>query len=202
MRKLFAVLVSMLVMTCASLCFAAETYQMVYEANNFTEALENDQAVTETFTTPYGTLKVQMRKLWQSSSEKRMHLISWMDGTRIADEYFPKVEYGYTFRVVKNISNSELYYIVQSIDRAYLYGYSADKKTVMTYIDSNNYAHEPGTYPYIVALKDGSLVLSFEHPSRTNPVVARYQFNWDNSKKWFGYRDIGSNWASVITNKQ
>ena len=32
MRKLMVVLVSLLVMACTTVCFAAESYQMVYEA--------------------------------------------------------------------------------------------------------------------------------------------------------------------------
>ena len=202
MRKLFAVLVGMLVMACASMCFAAETYQMVYEAYNFSENLGEDEAVNENFNTPYGTLKIQMRKLWNSSSDKKMHVITWLDDKRISDNYYPQVENGYTFRVIKNTSNSELYFVIESMERAYMYGYSPEKKIMMTYIDSLNYAHETGARPTIVVLRDGKLVLAFDQVYRPYPSSARYQFFWDNSTKWFGYRDLGKDWAPIYKDKQ
>lgn len=201
MRKWIALLVSLVVMAYAAVGFAAESYQMVYEANNFTESLKDDQALTETFTTPYGKLKFQMRKLWQTGDDKRMHLIAFLNDKRIADQYYPKVDFGYTFRVIKNTNNSELYYVVQSIDRAYLFGYSPNSGKLETYIDSQNYAHAQGAYPYIVALKNGKLVLAFEK-NGANASRQRYQFHWDSSSNWFGYSDLGTGWSSISTDKQ
>ena len=185
-------------MAFATVCLAAESYQMTYEAKNFTEGLKNDQALTETFTTPYGALKFQMRKLWQASSDNRLHLKVWLNDKKIADEHFPKVEYGYTFRVLKNTSNSEQFYVLQSIERACLFGYSPHAQKLEVYIDSQNYAHEAGAYPYIVALKNGNLVLAFEKGNNRK----RYQFNWDANANWFGYSDIGAGWGSVSSDKQ
>ncbi|ORU00062.1 hypothetical protein D081_1156 [Anaerovibrio sp. JC8] len=202
MRKLFVAVLSLLVMTCTAVCFAAETYQVIYDAENFTENMRDNDAVSDTFSTPYGTLKFQMRKLWQTGSDKRMHLIVWLNDTRISEQYYPEVTNGYTFRVIKNTSNSELYYVVQSIERAYMYGYSPDAQKIVTYIDSQNYAHEPGTFPYIVVLKNGNLVLAFENAYIPHPRSSRYQFTWDASKKWFGYSDIGKDWPSIIRDKQ
>ena len=200
MRKWIAVLASLLVMTCTAVCFAAESYQTIYEVKNFTDEMKNDQAFTENFNTPYGKLKFQIRKLWTSSSDKRMHLLVWLNDRKIADEYYPKVDYGYTFRVIKNISNSELYYVIQSIERAYLYGYSPKAQKMVTYIDSQNYAHAAGTYPYIVTLKNGDLILAFEI-NRSKPVRSRYKFHWDASSNWFGYSDLGSGWNSIAYGK-
>ena len=201
MKKSIAVVVCLLVMACSAVCFAADSFQMVYEAKNFTEDMKNDQALTESFTTPYGTLKFQMRKLWQSSSDKRMHLITWLNDKKIADQYYPKVDYGYTFRVIKDTSRSELYYVIQSIERAYLYGYSPDAQKMVTYIDSQNYAHETGAHPYIVVLKNGDLILSFEK-NGSNPIRSRYEFEWDSSTNWFAYSDLGTGWPSITTDKQ
>ena len=201
MRKCFAVVVGLLVMVSTALCFAADSYQMVYEAKNFTEGMKDNQALTETFSTPYGTLKFQMRKLWQSSSDKRMHLIAWLNDKKIDEQYYPKVDYGYTFRVIKDTSTSELYYVIQSIERAYLYGYSPDAQKLVTYIDSQNYAHAAGAHPYIVALKNGDLILAFEQNGST-PHRARYEFEWDSSTNWFAYSDIGTGWPSITTDKQ
>lgn len=198
MKKIISVMLGLLVMAFATVCFAAESYQMTYEAKNFTEELKNNQALSETFTTPYGALKLQMRKLWQSSSDNRLHLIAWLDNKKIGDEYFPKVDYGYTFRVIKNTNNSEQFYVLQSIERACLFGYSPATKKMVVYIDSQNYAHDPGAYPYIVALKNGNLVLAFEKGNK----CSRYQFNWDANANWFGYSDLGGGWSSVAKDKQ
>ena len=185
-------------MAFSAVCFAAESYEMTYEAKNFTEDMKNDQALSEVFNTPYGTLKFQMRKLWQSSSDKRLHLMAWLDDKKINDEYYPQVDYGYTFRVLKNTSNSEQYYVLQSIERACLFGYSPAKKGFEIYIDSQNYAHEAGAYPYIVALKNGNLVLAFEKGNSCK----RYRFTWDPSANWFGYSDLGTGWSSIGKDKQ
>lgn len=198
MKKCVVIVVSLLIMVLTTVCFAAESYQMTYEAKNFTEELKDNEALTETFTTPYGPIKFQMRKLWGSSSDKRLHFIVWLNDERIADEHFPKVDYGYTFRVLKNTSNSEQFYVLQSIERAVLFGYSPNAKKLEVYIDSQNYAHEAGAYPYIVALKNGDLVLAFEK----NNINRRYRFNWDGEANWFGYSDLGTGWSSVISDKQ
>ena len=197
MKKCVAAVLSLLIMAFAAVC-SAETYQMTYEAKNFTEDLKNDQALSETFSTPYGALKLQMRKLWQSSNDNRLHLIAWLDGKKIADEHFPKVDYGYTFRAIKNTSNSDLFYVIQSIDRACLFGYSPAKKELVVYIDSLNYAHDQGAYPHIVVLKNGDLVLAFEKGNKCR----RYRFNWDANANWFGYSDLGTGWPTVGRDKQ
>lgn len=197
MKKFVAAMLSLLVMTFATVCFA-ETYEMTYEAKNFTEDLKNDQALSETFTTPYGALKIQARKLWQAKSDNQLHFIVWLDETRIADEHMPKVDYGYTFRVFKNTSTGELFYALESIERACLYGYSPVNKKLEVYIDSMNYAHEAGAYPHIVALKNGNLILAFEKANKCR----RYKFNWDAKANWFSYSDIGSGWSTIMNDKQ
>ena len=197
MKKIVAAVLSLFIMAFSAVCFA-ESYQKTYEVNNFTEDMKDNQALTETFTTPYGAMKFQMRKLWGSGSDKRLHLIVSLNDKRIDDEHFPKVDYGYTFRVVKNTADSEQYYILQSIERAVLFGYSPEKNKLEVYIDSQNYAHEAGAYPYIVALKDGRLVLAFEKGNKCR----RYQFNWDKKAKWFGYSELGEGWPSIKNDKQ
>ena len=201
MRKCVAILLGLLVMAFSAVCFAADSFQMIYEAKNFTEGMKDNQALTETFTTPYGPLKFQMRKLWQTGNDKRMHLIAWLNDKRIAEQHYPKVEKGYTFRVIKDTSNSELYFVIESVERACLFGYSAGAQKLVTYIDSQNYAHANGAIPSIVALKDGDLILAFEKGGSA-PVRSRYQFEWDDSTKWFSYTDIGGGWSPVSEEKQ
>ena len=197
MKKFVTIVASLLIMAFATVCYA-ESYQMTYEAKNFTEELKYNEALTETFTTPYGPIKFQMRKLWGSGSDKRLHFIVWLNDKRLDDEHFPKVDYGYTFRVLKNTSNSEQFYVLQSIERAVLFGYSPNAQKLEVYIDSQNYAHDAGAYPYIVALKNGNLVLAFEKNNKNR----RYRFNWDANANWFGYSDIGTGWSSIMKDKQ
>ena len=73
MKKSIVAVLSLLIMAFASVC-SAETYQMTYEAENFTETLKNDEALSEKFSTPHGILKTQARKLLQSSNANRLHL--------------------------------------------------------------------------------------------------------------------------------
>ena len=197
MKKLVATVLSLFIMAFATVCFA-ETYEMTYEAKNFTEGLKNDQALSESFSTPHGILKIQARKLLQSKSENRLHFIVWLDDKRIDDAHYPKVENGYTVRVFKNTSNSELFYSLESIDRAILCGYSSINEKLEVYIDSMNYAHENGAYPHIVALKNGDLVLAFEKSNKSK----RYRFKWDEKRNWFGYSDLGKDWSSIERDKQ
>lgn len=197
MKKIVATVLSLFIMAFATVCFA-ETYEMTYEAPNFTEGLKNDQALSETFTTPYGYLKIQARKLLQAKSENQLHFIVWLDDKRIDDAHYPKVENGYTLRVFKNTSNAELFYSLESIDRAFLFGYSPVNKKLETYIDSNNYVHENGAIPCIVALKNGDLILAFEKDNKSK----RYRFKWDAAKNWFGYSDLGKDWPSISKEKQ
>ena len=197
MRKCIAAVLSLFILTFGAVCFA-ESYQMTYEAQNFTEGMKNDQALSEEFTTPYGILKIQARKLLQAKSENQMHFIVWMDDKRIDEAHLPKVPYGYTFRVFKNTSNGDFFYSLESVERACLYGYSPSKGTLEIYVDSQNYAHEKGAYPYFVALKNGDLILAFEKDNNGR----RYKFNWDASANWFGYSDLGSGWSSIRGDKQ
>ena len=197
MKKTVIAVLSLMIFAFATVC-SAEKYQMTYEAESFTETLQNDQALSETFSTPHGILKIQARKLLQSSSANRLHFIVWLDNKRISDEHFPKVEGGYTFRVFKNTSNGDMFYSLESIERAALYGYSADKNNLEIYIDSQNYAHDKDAVPHIVALKDGSLVLAFEKNNKSR----RYSFNWDKKANWFAYRETGADWGSISKDKQ
>ena len=143
-------------------------------------------------------LKIQARKLLQSKSENRLHFIVWLDENRLDDAHYPKVDNGYTIRVFKNTSNSELFFSLESIERAMLFGYSPANKKLEIYIDSLNYAHEAEAIPCIVALKNGDLVLAFEKSNKSK----RYRFNWDATRNWFGYSDLGAGWSSINRDKQ
>lgn len=185
-------------------CFADDSFQMIYEKKDFSGQLLDNQAFIETFSTEYGTLKFQWRKLWQSSRSKRMHLTAYMNDKLIADSYYPEVDYGYTFRAIKDTSNNRQFYVVQSIERAYLFGYVPEAEKLAVYIDSKNYAHDFEAYPYIVALKNGDLVLAFEQVNvgDRKPERMRYRFTWDKAKNWFGYANVGKGWESIRADKQ
>ena len=194
-RKFFSAMVlACLLVFSANIC-AAGTFQTIYNSEKFTDDLRNDQAVDETFNTNDGKLRLQIRRLANSSAEKQMHGIIWLNNERIYDEYFPEVAGGYTFRAIKNTADSRQFYVIQSRDRAFLLGYSPAGKKIETYIDSQSYYCDFQAAPTIVTTKNGNLILAFENYAGT--LSARYHFTWDNNKQWFGYSNLGTYRYSV-----
>ena len=59
MKKLITIFVGLLILASATVCFAAEYYEMTYEAKNFTEDLKNDQA----FISDYDKWVEEVRKV-------------------------------------------------------------------------------------------------------------------------------------------
>ena len=189
-RKIFLAAVTVcLVVLSANIC-AAGTFQMIYNAENFTGNMSSNEAVDETFNTDYGKFRLQLRKLANASADKRIHVIIERDKERVYDEHFPKVLYGYTFRAFKNTVDNRQFYLIQSINRAIVIGWSPVNNKIETYIDSQNYYHAEHSAPNVVATKNGDLVMGFESPSLT--ASARYVFTWDAKKLWFAYADLGS----------
>lgn len=174
-------------------CSASDTFQTIYDANAFSEDMKNNEARSETFTTPYGEMKFQMRKLWNDSSQDKMNLIIWLDDKRIYENKFPQVEYGYTFKAIKDSATNRQFFVLQSVERALLMGYSPENQKMEIYIDSLNYYHNFEAYPYIGALSNGDLILAFEqiNVGKQIPLRQRYRFTWDKDKNWFSYRDLG-----------
>ena len=77
-----AVLISTLALG-NNFCLAADSFQTIYNENNFSEDMKNNEARTETFNTPYGEMKFQMRKLWTDSKENKMHVMIWLKDKKI-----------------------------------------------------------------------------------------------------------------------
>lgn len=173
----------------SNVSFAADVYQTVYKAINFTEDMKNNEASWEEIATPYGNMKLQMRKIPNASDEKRFHAIISLKGKRIFERDYPKVTWGYTFKIIKNTSDGRQFFVIQSIERAWLLGYAASTDKLETYVDSINYKHNYGTRPYIGTTQDGDLILSFEGPGY--PTSQRYRFTWDYYRDWFAYSDLG-----------
>ena len=185
---------SAMVLTCllvfgANIC-SAGTFQIIYNAEHFSGNLDSDQAVDETFNTNDGKILLQLRRLANSSDEKRMHVIIKLDDKRIYDEYFPDVWGGYTFRAIKNTADSRQFYVIESRDRAFMIGYSPANKKMEVYIDSQNYYHDFPAAPSIVATTNGDLILAFDNSAGN--LSARYRFTWDDAKQWFAYENIGT----------
>lgn len=174
----------------ANIC-AAGTFQMIYNAENFSYTLKDNEAVDETFNTNDGKMRLQLRKLWNTKDDKNMHVLAWLDDKRVYDEHFPDVIGGYTFRALKNTADSRQFYVIQSIERAMMIGWSPAAKKMEVYIDSQNYYHDASVpYPSIVATVNGDLILAFENVERTRSV--RYRFTWDANKQWFAYSNLGT----------
>ena len=199
-KNLFAaVVLACLVVFGANVC-SAGTFQVIYNAEKFSADLKRNQAVDETFNTNDGKVRLQLRKLANSSAEKRMHVLGWVNDKRVYEEYFPDVYGEYTFRVIKNTADSRQFYVIQSYERAVLIGYSPAKGQFETYIDSKNYFHDFQASPFITATKNGDLILAFENSQQT--LSARYHFYWDDQNQWFAYKDLGTYKYSIVRDSQ
>ena len=199
-KKFFsAVILACIIFFGANVC-SAGTFQIIYDAEMFTANMKRDQAVDETFNTNDGKLRFQLRKLANSSAEKRMHAIAWLNDKRIYEEYFPDVYGEYSFRAIKNTADSRQFYVIESLERSIMLGYEPVNGKLEIYIDSRNYARNAAANPTIVALKNGDLILAFENP--TQNISARYLFTWDKSKNWFAYSDLGTYRYSIKKDRQ
>lgn len=201
MKKFFSALVlTLLMVLTTSTVDAADNFQQIYNAENFSAGLKADQAIDEVFNTADGRLRLQLRKLANASADKRMHVLAWLDDKRIYDEYFPDVYPAYSFRVFKDTANSKLFYVIESGERAMLLGYSPINKKMEVYIDSQNYYHKSSDSPTIVVTKSGDLILAFENPKSN--ASARYRFTWDKASLWFAYYDLGTYSYSIQRDRQ
>ena len=187
-----------------SFCSASDTFQTIYDANAFSEDMKNNEARSEKFNTPYGEMKFQMRKLWTDSDKDKMNVIIWLGDKRIYESKFPRVEFGYTFKAIKDSATNRQFFVLQSIERALLMGYSPENQKMEIYIDSLNYYHNFEAYPYIGALKNGDLILAFEqiNVGKQVPLRQRYRFTWDAKSNWFSYRDLGLVGHSIAQDMQ
>ena len=200
-KKFFsAVVFSCLLFFGVNVC-SAGTFQLIHNAEHFSENLKSDEATDESFNTNDGKIRLQFRKLKNASSDKKLHGLVWLEKDRIYDEHFPDVMYGYTFRAIKNTADSKMFFVIQSIERAILLGYSPSSKKFEVYIDSKNYYKEnSNSWPIIIPNTNGDLILAFENPSGT--VSARYIFTWDNSRQWFAYSNLGTYNYSINKDRQ
>lgn len=199
-KKFFsAIALACLLVLGANVC-SAGSFQTIYTSENFSATLKNDQSIDETFNTNDGKIRLQFRRLINTSVDKRMHAIIWLNDERIFDEHFPDVYPAYTFRTFKDTSNSRLFFVIQSSERAQMLGYSPAAKKMEVYIDSQNYYCEFSGSPKIVTTKGGDLILAFENSDAS--LSARYLFSWDEQKQWFGYRSLGTYHYSINRDTQ
>ena len=181
----------------ASTCLAG-SFQKLYEVQHVTDTLRSDTAWSKTFNTMNGEIKLQIRKLAGSSSEKRYHLVVKLDKEDVYKLHLPEVEGGYSVAVLKDTSTSRQFYVLQSKERAYLFGYEQSSKKFEIYVDSQNYLNRYNGIPTIAVLKNGDLVLAFEPAyASVNAPNYRYSFFWDNRNSWFSYKDLGTGYGPV-----
>lgn len=185
----FAVLLCAMLAINSNVSFARDTFQTVAKSEYFSQELKNDEAVWETLSTPYGEMKFQFRKLANAGDDKRFHFIINLGEKRIFDAHYPKVPYGYTVKIIKNTADSRQFFVIQSVERAWLLGYSPENEKFEIYVDSANYKHDLNKRPNIGTLNNGDLILSFENSNY--PISYRYCFIWDKNKNWFAYSDLG-----------
>lgn len=123
-----------------------------------------------------------------------------MEGKRIFDAHYPQVPYGYTVKLLKNTADGRQFFVIQSVERAWLLGYSSENAKIEIYVDSANYKHDLNKCPNIGTLNNGDLILSFE--DSTYPISYRYRFTWDKNSNWFAYSDLGGVDYTVSKNMQ
>ncbi len=176
----------------------AGTFQKLYEVRHLSDSLSSDQAWKKNFNTRNGDLKLQFRKLASESDDKRFHFTVKLGKEYVHKQHFPKVDGGYSFMVVKDTSTSRIFFVIQSMEHAYMYGYEENSKRFEVYIDSQNYLNRYNGCPKIAVLRSGDLVLAFE-PLYANRVAynQRYSFFWSERDLWFGYKDLGGGYGSV-----
>ena len=193
MKKFLAGALIITSMLGANICAADDTFQTVYNENSFSSDMKDNDLRSETFTTPYGEMKFQMRKLWNSKTDNKMHVLVYLKDKKIYENYLPQVDYGYTFKAIKNSADNRQFFVLQSIERALLMGYSPENDKMEIYVDSMNYYHNFEAYPYIGTLKNGDLVLAFEQINigKNIPARQRYRFIWNKKSNWFAYVDLG-----------
>lgn len=148
--------------------------------------LGDDEAWEKTYKTERGKFKVRFRKLWNSSEKKRYHLIIWQDGKRIADGYCPKNDSGYAIQIYHEQDTGRLFVALETALRVTLMGYEPMNGRLEKYIDSKDY-YNSGKYPKLYLHREGDLHLAFftERMRQSND----YKMTWDESARWFGYRD-------------
>ena len=204
MKKFLASALIISSMLGINICSADDTFQTVYNANSFSSDMKNNDVRSETFNTPYGEMKFQMRKLWNSTTDNKMHVLVYLKDKKIYENYLPQVDYGYTFKVIKNSEDNRQFFVLQSIERALLMGYSPENEKMEIYVDSMNYYHNFEAYPYIGSLKNGDLVLAFEqiNVGKNIPARQRYRFIWSKKSNWFAYVDLGLVNNSVAVDMQ
>ena len=193
MKKFLAGVLIITSMLGVNVCAADDTFQTVYNENSFSSDMKDNDLRSETFTTPYGEMKFQMRKLWNSKTDNKMHVLVYLKDKKIYENYLPQVDYGYTFKAIKNSADNRQFFVLQSVERALLMGYSPENDKMEIYVDSMNYYHNFEAYPYIGTLKNGDLVLAFEQINigKNIPARQRYRFIWNKKSNWFAYVDLG-----------
>ena len=201
MKKIFfAMFLSAMLIFSENISFASDTFQTVGKSEYFSQDLKSDEATWETLSTPYGEMKFQFRKLANAGDDKRFHFIINLKEKRIFDAHYPKVPYGYTVKLLKNTADGRQFFVIQSVERAWLLGYSPENEKIETYVDSLNYKHDLNKRPNIGTLNNGDLILSFEDSNY--PISYRYRFIWDKNKNLFAYSDLGGVDYAVSKNMQ
>ncbi|MCR5756694.1 MAG: hypothetical protein K6F95_02140 [Selenomonas sp.] len=202
-RKLFSLMVMGIIMLLSVNACQAGTFQKLYEVRLSSANMSSDQAWKRTFNTMDGDLKVQFRRLAGEGDDKRFHLTVKLGKNYVFKKHFPEVEGGYSLMVIKDTSTSRMFYAVQSVDQAYLYGYEGETGKFETYIDSDNYLNKYNGDSVIAVTRSGNLILAFE-PAYVSSVSPnqRYSFFWDDNTLWFAYRDLGTGYGSVYQESQ
>ena len=183
---------------------AADSFQTISKIPYATANLGTTEAWSNHFTTNYGELTIQVRKLLMGPDDKRYHMIATLDKERVYDAHYPEIAGGYSLAVFRDAANGNLFFAFESSERAYLLGYDGASKKLATYADSQNYYSGFKGVPQFPATEDGDLILAVEsiyldgRPQERH----RYRLVWDEDKNWFAYEDLGAGWPSIAREAQ
>lgn len=148
--------------------------------------LGEDQKWEKSYHTSGGEIKIRFRNLRWASSEKKYHLIVWINDKRVADGYCPINKYGYRFKIFKERTTNRIFVNLEMQNRTVLFGYEPKNEKLEQYVDSKNYWSKDNGPTFLVD-KEGDLQLRFVGDG--DEYTTRYKLFWDEDARWFGYKD-------------
>ena len=186
LKKIRILLLAALCLMFTAQIASAGSFQQI-AATGFLKLSDNEKW-ERSYTTSAGTFKIRFRRLMGASDAKKYHLIVWWNDKRIADGYCPLNKKGYQFKIYKDTATDRIFVDMETKAQVVLFGYENKNQKLEQYADSKNYWSKEGN-PVMFVDTDGDLQMKFAG-SNNDEYCTRYKLFWDESAKWFGYKDV------------
>lgn len=180
------------ILVLAALCLMASI--QIVSAGSFQQiastgylSLSDNEKWERSYKTSAGDFKIRFRKLMGASDAKKYHLIVWWNDKRIADGYCPLNKKGYQFKIYKDLATDRIFVDMETKAQVVLFGFEPKNQKLEMYVDSKNYWSKDAG-PTMFVDTDGDLQMKFAG-DRNDEYCTRYKLFWDESAKWFGYKD-------------